>query len=86
MHQAVSQKSDSKLFTNSYMIRKLNASILEPTNDCIYAHSNQIRDMAFHPTEPNILATVSLDKKLKLLDMASNSVIDVMGGDYNFAY
>lgn len=76
-------QSDSPIFCNTHVIRKLNASILEPSNECIYAHTKQIRDMTFHPNETNLLASVSLDKFMKLTDMVSNSVVSQLSGYYN---
>lgn len=83
-NQAVGHQSDSPLFTNTHVIRKLNASNLEIIVDCIYAHTKQIRDMTFHPNEINLLASVSLDKYIKLIDMGSNTVVSQLLGYYNF--
>jgi len=67
----------------SHVIRKVNTSILELPKECIYAHSKAIRDMAFHPVEHNLLASVSLDKCIKLSDMVTNTVVaDVTGKQY----
>ncbi|XP_022181276.1 E3 ubiquitin-protein ligase RFWD3-like isoform X2 [Myzus persicae] len=74
MMLVVSQHSESPLF-NSHVIRKLNGSILEASKECIFAHKKQIRDMAFHPYEHNLLASVSLDKCISLMDVNCNQVI-----------
>ena len=77
----VSQHSESPLF-KSHVIRKLNASMLEPSKECIFAHRKQIRDMAFHPLDRNILASVSLDKCINLTDLSCNSVVSTIDGNY----
>lgn len=80
-HQAVSQNSESQLFNKSHVIRKVNASILEISRECIYAHKKQIRDMAFHPVEHNLLASVGLDKCVNLSDMMANIVVASLEGN-----
>lgn len=77
----MSQHSESPLF-NSHVIRKLNGSILEASKECIFAHKKQIRDMAFHPYEHNLLASVSLDKCISLMDVNCNQVISSVDGNY----
>lgn len=70
-------------FINSHAIRKLNALILEPTKEYIYAHKKQIRDMSFHPIDHNQLVTVSLDKCVCLTDLSSNAVVSSVEGNNN---
>lgn len=77
----MSQHSESPLF-NAHVIRKVNALVLEPSKECIYAHKKQIRDMTFHPTENNLLASVSLDKCINLSDIISNMVISSVEGKH----
>jgi len=55
---------------------------MEASKECIFAHKKQIRDMAFHPIEHNILASVSLDKCISLVDVNSNQVISSVDGNY----
>jgi len=74
MMMVVSQHSDTTLF-KSHVIRKMNGAILEPSKECIFAHKKQIRDMAFHPIEHNVLASVSLDKTINLTDLSVNTVV-----------
>lgn len=64
----------------------MNASILESSKECIYAHKKQIRDMTFHPIEHNLLASVSLDKCINLTDLTSNTVVSSVEGNANFIY
>jgi len=64
------------------VIRKLNGSILEATKEYIFAHKKQIRDMAFHPFEHNLLASVSLDKCINLTDVTCNQVISSLDGNH----
>jgi len=64
------------------VIRKLNGSILEASKECIFAHKKQIRDMAFHPLEHNLLASVSLDKCINLSDVTCNQVVSTIDGNY----
>lgn len=80
----MSQHSESPLFSSSHVIRKLNATLLEPTKECIYAHKKQIRDLTFHPLEHNLLASVSLDKCISLTDLVSNTVVSSVEGNFNF--
>jgi len=80
-YQVVSQHSESSLFSNSHVIRKLNGSILEASKECIFAHKKQIRDMAFHPLEHNVLASVSLDKCINLTDLNCNQVVSTIDGN-----
>jgi len=68
------------------VIRKVNTSILELSKECIYVHSKAIRDMAFHPIEHNLLASVSLDKCIKLSDMVSNTVAATVVGKQYIKY
>jgi len=75
----VSQNSESPLF-NSHVIRKLNGLILEASKEYIFAHKKQIRDMAFHPLEHNVLASVSLDKCINLTDLNCNTVVSSVDG------
>uniref|UniRef100_A0A2S2PGK9 RING-type E3 ubiquitin transferase n=1 Tax=Schizaphis graminum TaxID=13262 RepID=A0A2S2PGK9_SCHGA len=74
MMMVVSQHSDTTLF-KSHVIRKMNGAILEPSKECIFAHKKQIRDMAFHPIEHNLLASVGLDKTINLTDLSVNTVV-----------
>ncbi|XP_060878073.1 E3 ubiquitin-protein ligase RFWD3-like isoform X2 [Metopolophium dirhodum] len=78
MMLVVSQHSESSLFNNSHVIRKLNGSILEASKECIFAHKKQIRDMAFHPLEHNLLASVSLDKCINLTDVNCNQTVSTI--------
>jgi len=78
----VSQHSQTPLFSNTHVIRKLNGSILEASKESIFAHKKQIRDMAFHPLEHNILASVSLDKCINLTDVNCNQVVSTINGNY----
>lgn len=75
----MSQHSESPIF-NSHIIRKVNALVLEPSKECIYAHKKQIRDMTFHPIENNLLASVGLDKFIHLSDIVSNMVVSSVEG------
>jgi len=74
--------SEFPLFNNSHVIRKLNGSIQELSKECIFAHKKQIRDMAFHPLEHNLLASVSLDKCINLTDVTCNQVVSSIDGNY----
>lgn len=58
----------------------MNTSVLELSKECIFAHAKSIRDMAFHPVAYNSLASVSLDKCIKLSDMISNTVVACVTG------
>lgn len=62
----------------------MNASILELSKECIYAHKKQIRDMVFHPVEHNLLASVGLDKCINLSDVISNMVVSSVEGIINY--
>lgn len=85
-YQVVSQNTESPLFNNSHAIRKINASILEPSKECIYAHKKQIRDIVFHPVEHNLLASVGLDKCINLSDILSNIVVSSVEGINYFIF
>lgn len=65
---------------NGHGIRKINASLLSPTRNFIHVHSKPIRDMTFHPVEHNLIATASLDKFVKLVDLISETVISSIEG------
>lgn len=78
--QVASQHSESPLFP-SHVIRKINAAILTPSKECIYAHKKQIRDMSFHPVEHNLLASVGLDKCINLISLSSNNVVSSIEGN-----
>lgn len=53
----------------------MNDTLKAPSEEKIYVHSKQIRDMSFHPIEHNVLVSVGLDKNVNLIDMLSNTVI-----------
>jgi len=76
----MSQQSDATTF-NSYIIRKINASLLKSSNEYICAHSKQICDMAFHPLEHNHLASVGLDSRISLTDLKINKVVSYIRGN-----
>jgi len=67
---------------NSHVIKKMNASLLESSNEHICAHSKQIRDMVFHPLEHNELASVGLDAYINLIDLRINAVVSSLKSNY----
>jgi len=60
----------------------MNGSLLEPSKEYIYAHKKPIRDMAFHPIEHNLLASVGLDCHISLTDLNINTVVSSVDGNY----
>jgi len=80
----VSHSTNSLLFNTSHAIRKVNTSVLELSKEYIFAHAKPIRDMSFHPYNINILASVSLDKTIKLSDMISNTIVSSVTGKNNY--
>lgn len=60
----------------------MNGSILELSKECIFVHKKQIRDIAFHPFEHNLLASVSLDKCINLTDVSCNQLVSSIDGNY----
>ncbi|XP_011641888.1 E3 ubiquitin-protein ligase RFWD3-like isoform X1 [Pogonomyrmex barbatus] len=68
-----SQKSTNSLF-NGFGIRKLDCEY-QTLRQFTFLHSQAIRDMTFHFTQPNILLTVGFDKCAKLVDVQNNVVM-----------
>jgi len=60
----------------------MNASLLEPSKEYIYAHKKPIRDMAFHPIDNHHLASVGLDCHISLTDLRVNTVVSSIKGNY----
>ncbi|RZF48100.1 hypothetical protein LSTR_LSTR002166 [Laodelphax striatellus] len=75
----VSQLSTNPLFAG-FGVRKLEGFDLRSTQ-FIHVHKKQIRDLAFHPTSPNLLLSVSLDKTAKLIDTNNNSNVQSFNDD-----
>lgn len=42
--------------------------------------------MTFHPIEHNLLASVSLDKCINLIDLMSNTVVSSIEGNGHFVF
>ncbi|XP_039286673.1 E3 ubiquitin-protein ligase RFWD3-like isoform X2 [Nilaparvata lugens] len=75
----VSQLSTNPLFAG-FGVRRLDGFDLR-SMQFVHLHKKPIRDMAFHPTEPNLLLTCSLDKQAKVIDTNSNSTILLFNDD-----
>lgn len=81
----MSHTPETTLF-NKQVIRKMNTTLMIPLEENIYAHTKQIRDMAFHPIEHQVLASVGLDKCINMIDVMSNTVISSIAGNIILFY
>lgn len=81
----MSHTPETTLF-NKQVIRKMNTTLMIPLEENIYAHTKQIRDMAFHPIEHQVLASVGLDKCINMIDVMSNTVVSSIAGNIILFY
>ncbi|KAI4498753.1 hypothetical protein M0802_006220 [Mischocyttarus mexicanus] len=76
----VSQKSENPLFVG-FGIKKIDVETFV-SRQFLFLHSLAIRDISFHPSQPNILLTVGFDKCAKLIDMRNNIIMHSYTTDF----
>ncbi|XP_015598294.1 E3 ubiquitin-protein ligase RFWD3-like isoform X2 [Cephus cinctus] len=69
----VSQKSANSVFPG-YGVKKIDTENFQPLQ-FIFLHSQQIRDVAFHSVQKEILLSVGFDKCAKITDIQNNVVV-----------
>ncbi|KAH0535365.1 E3 ubiquitin-protein ligase RFWD3-like [Cotesia glomerata] len=70
---AVSQQSRSALFTG-YGVKKVLTDKFQ-TMPLFMLHTQQIRDIAFHPVQQSLLLSISFDRTAKLMDIQNNVTV-----------